>query len=85
MATLTELTRPIVRRIGWLIVRIDAEGVAIRGYRRRRWYFISWARIAWFAAFLTPPLLLTAEERKGSEELARITGAKQWTKLKRSA
>jgi len=70
MATLTELTRPVVRRIGLLVVRMDAEGIQIRGYRRRSGRGVSWARLAYFAE--VGPLVDNAEERIGARELIKM-------------
>lgn len=44
--TLTRLTRPLVRRIGRLVVRIDRHGVWVRGYRRRKWRRFTWEQVA---------------------------------------
>ena len=85
MSRLTELSRPVIRRIGWLVVRIDAEGIAIRGYGRRRWRRVSRARLAWFACFAAGPLIVATEEHVGNEDLKKITGKSEWKTLKRSA
>lgn len=50
----TELKKPILRRIGNLIVRLDSNGVAIRGYRHRTWRGLSFSRIAALADESTP-------------------------------
>ena len=40
---LTELKRPLTRRVGRLVVTIDPEGITLRGYGRRKRRWFSWA------------------------------------------
>jgi len=71
MSQLTPLSRPLARRIGRLVVRITAEGLELRGYRRRQPHRLSWERVA---SLLGPdrPLLAEAEEQLGRDHLAAI-------------
>ncbi|MGN6547031.1 MAG: hypothetical protein ACTHK7_18390 [Aureliella sp.] len=40
------LSRPIVRRVGRLVIRITAAGVELRGYRQQRGRrLVSWRRL----------------------------------------
>ena len=78
MGTLTKLRRPVARRIGRLVVRIDAKGIEIRGYRRRRARRVSWARLAYFADELGP-LIEHAEETIGRSELETMGAATEDT------
>lgn len=41
--------RPVVRRIGMLVVRLDHQGVSIRKYRGRKWRLVTWRQIATLA------------------------------------
>lgn len=75
MARLTELRRPLTRRIGSLVVRISADGIELRGRRRRRWRRISWARIACLAVDDVGGLLASLEEKQGAEALAAMGAA----------
>jgi len=54
---LTELRpgKSVVRRIGKLCVRIDADGIAVRGRRKRRWRHVTWADLIRLACKLNPP------------------------------
>lgn len=38
--------KPVIRRIGQMNVKIDADGVHIRGFRRRRWLTVTWREVA---------------------------------------
>ena len=73
MQAITQLKRPLVRRIGRLVVRITAAGVELRGKHRRRWRRASWAQIAGLAD-RDAPILQAAEERSGREVLERMGG-----------
>lgn len=66
----TKLKRPIVRRIGNLVVRIDAEGVAIRGHRKRTWRRLPWPELA-AAAGEARPILRACDRELGAEHLAQ--------------
>ena len=43
---MTELTKPLVRRAGNLVVKISRKGVTLRRYRCHRYVTVSWEEIA---------------------------------------
>jgi hypothetical protein len=43
----TQPRKPVVRRYGRLIVRIDDQGLSIRGHRKKKWRLVSWAEVGW--------------------------------------
>jgi hypothetical protein len=44
---IVELKRPLYRRLGRKVLRIDAEGLWLRGKHKRTWHGpLSWAEIA---------------------------------------
>lgn len=48
--------KPIVRMVsGGLMVRIEEDGVSIKGYRKRRWLKVGWKKLARLAAQETLP------------------------------
>ena len=65
---LTELKRPLTRRVGRLVVTIDPEGITLRGYgqRKRRWF--SWAQVASLGD-KTHPAIRMAENVDGKRQL----------------
>lgn len=68
-----QLSRPIRRRVGRLVVTITADGVELRGYRRRRLRrFLSWAQIASLSDAAVQPLLAGDEASIGSAELLAL-------------
>jgi hypothetical protein len=66
-----ELKRPLVRRIGRLVVRISAEGIELRGYRRRKSLSMKWAGIA-SLTWEDRDLLREAEEQAGRLRLKEL-------------
>ena len=42
----TELTKPVTRRIGDIVVTIREDGVELRGFRKRRSVLVSYEEIA---------------------------------------
>ena len=70
MTRLTPLKRPLVRRIGRLVVRLSEEGLEVKGYRKRKWWPVCWAQLASLAGE-TLPAVLEAEraELPGGGEL----------------
>lgn len=78
MHKVTELARgkSVTRRVGGLVVRIEACGVMIRGYRKRRWRLVPWDALAGLALKLDPsPRGHTASEWE--HPLATITRRKR--------
>jgi hypothetical protein len=71
----TELRKPLVRRIGSLVVRLTAEGVAIRGFRKKTWRRMSWARLAANVNDTDVRLIEAGEEEAGQRILARLRAA----------
>jgi hypothetical protein len=69
--SLTKISKPVVRRIGRLIVRVEARGLSLRGYRRRKWTTYSWSQITMLADGDTP-ILKAAEEQAGRRFLEAI-------------
>lgn len=75
MARITALTKPVARRIGRLCVRIEEDGLLLKGYRRRRWHKLTWAAAAKLACKLDPPLPPGWSEKQWQDVLKTI-GAK---------
>lgn len=46
MSRTTALTKSIKRRVGDLVITIDARGVTLRGFRRRKGRRFTWQQIA---------------------------------------
>ncbi len=69
------LRRPLIRRIpnSTLVATITAEGVILRGFRRRKSKFFSWEQIASLAD-QSKPLLKVCESGDGLQVL-RAMGA----------
>ena len=67
----TPLQRPLVRRVGNLVVQIAPDGIALRGYRRRTWRKYTWQQVA-SLAHDNLPLVRTAEHAAGSAVLAEM-------------
>lgn len=42
---ITMLSKPVTRRIGRIIVQITADGIRIRGHRKKLWKEASWTRV----------------------------------------
>ena len=81
---LTELTRPVTRRIGRLVVTLHPEGITIRAFRRRKDVRkFTWAQVASLA---TPvhPCVRVAEHVDGSRQLAAMGAADKQAKKDRS-
>lgn len=72
--TVTKFKRPLYRRIGLLVVRLDSKGLSIRGAHKRQWRFLSWNRIATLIEDGDgSPLLNVAEEDVGRQVLHKLT------------
>ena len=69
---LTHLTRPIVRRIGKLVVRIAPEGLSIRGYQCRTWRRVSWLSVGSLLEAEEAPVLVRADQVTGARVLKRM-------------
>lgn len=41
-----KLRKPLTRRIGDMVVRLDADGISIRGFGKRTWRRATWLEIA---------------------------------------
>lgn len=68
----TELKKPILRRIGNLVVRLDPKaGVAIRAFKHRTWRQLSFERIAALADESTP-IVAESETVAGARVLERL-------------
>jgi len=78
----TTLKRPLIRRIGNLVVRIDEDGIEIRGHRKRRWWSISWARLAYAACTAVDlPLIVEGEEEAGRRYWYELTASNKQKRL----
>ena len=69
---LTQLKRPIVRRIGRLVVRIAPEGLSVRGYGCRKWRQVSWLSVGALLEAEDAPVLVRADQVAGVRVLKRI-------------
>lgn len=45
--SITAPTKPVLRRYGRLIVRLDDAGLSIRGHRKKKWRRVSWYELGW--------------------------------------
>jgi len=45
-SSITTLRKPLVRRFGRMVVRIDPDGLAIRGKHKKKWRRVTWAEVA---------------------------------------
>ena len=70
---ITPLTRPIVRKIGKLVVKLAPGGLSIRGHRRRKWRFIPWEQVAAATSHEEAPLIFLSEFQDGEAKLLEIT------------
>ena len=67
----TPLKRPLLRRIGSLVVYITREGIELRGFKRRRRIRLTWEQIA----ALEPDrdtIQFICEERAGRRALDQL-------------
>ena len=69
--SLTELRkeRPVIRKVGCLVVKLTRDGVAIRGRRKRKSYFVPYAELARLATRLDPPSKPGWTEKQWSDPL----------------
>lgn len=67
----TTLKKPLIRRIGRLVIRIRDEGLDVRGFRKHKWRHVSWDRVA---SLIDEhgDIILKAEQAAGSKALRRI-------------
>lgn len=71
---MVELTKPIVRRHGNLVIRIAREGISIKEYRRRSWLGpVPWGSIELDAAKIETGFAAAQNPRKPKRE-ARCNG-----------
>lgn len=68
----TNLKKPIVRRVGRLVVRLGPDGLAIRAFRCRTWYRVSYAEVAWLAKTRAADDAVLFSELEGLDFLKRI-------------
>lgn len=69
---MTHLKKPVVRRIGRLVVRLDESGVSIRGFRKHSWRVVEWARLASLFEEGHDDLVRHIENRVGEKVLKEI-------------
>ncbi len=74
---MTPLSKPVVRRIGRLVIRIDATGIAIRRLRTRSWHCLSWAEVAFHAADSSDDLLAYGARQIGQNMLDAMLAEKR--------
>jgi hypothetical protein len=70
---ITRPKKPVLRRYGRLIVRLDDDGVSIRGHRKKKWRRVSWSEVAWLCK--TSGAESAFSELEGREFLKRIGAA----------
>lgn len=62
---MTNLEKPVTRRVGDLVVKIAAEGVYVREARRRHWYGpVGWGYILLQAAKATADEVVASRPRR---------------------
>lgn len=71
MSQLAKLQKPLKRRIGDLVVEITPDGIAIRGFGRKKRLRLSWEQVA-FAAADSRPAIVSAETKAGERVLDQI-------------
>jgi hypothetical protein len=64
--------KPLVCRYGQMVVRLDAAGIALRGFRMRRWRRVTWGELAWLMSHEETPAVRAWSEREGMEFLEAI-------------
>ena len=47
--------RPVIKRYGRLLVKLEKDGISIKGYRKRKWLGVTWEMLARFIAKENPP------------------------------
>jgi len=65
--------KPVIRRVGQMVVEIDAIGVTLRRYRGRRRIELTWEQVAGLSG-LDEPITAVAEKQVGMRELRRVLG-----------
>lgn len=55
MGQQTLLRKPLIRRHGKLVIKLDKDGIAIKGFRRHTWYAVTYAELARLAMEKNPP------------------------------
>ena len=72
---ITKLKKPCVRRIGDLVVRLDADGITVRGTRKRKSWFLSWSRVLSLVEFSAgdTSILEGIESEQGKQVLRKLT------------
>jgi hypothetical protein len=71
-----KLKKPLSRRIGNLIIRIEADGLSLRGHHKHVWHPVSWNRVMSLLEFSgngEAVLLVRAEEEAGKRVLKKLT------------
>ena len=71
-----KLKKPLSRRIGNLIIRIEADGLSLRGHRKHVWHPVSWNRVMSLLNVTgngEAILLVRAEEEAGRRVLEKLT------------
>ena len=70
----TKLKKPVVRRIGDLVIRLGATGVSVRGSHKQTWHYVSYERVVSLVDFLgDSPILEKIEEENGKKVLRKLT------------
>ena len=67
--------KPVVRRIGRLVVSVHDWGIEIKGYRKRKAKRITWEQVASLADD-SEPILLQEETNRGRRVLGQL-GARE--------
>ena len=71
MARIAVLMKPLTRRTGNLVVRVDETGIAIKRIRQRKWKRCTWEQVA-FLSGVDQPVLRDAEIAEGRRRLWQL-------------
>ena len=72
---ITRLKKPCVRRIGDLVVRLDADGITVRGTREQKSWFLAWSRVLSLVDFTVEDMSILEgiEREQGKRVLQKLT------------
>lgn len=82
---ITKLKKRLIRRIDKLIIRIEFDGLYLRGHKKKKWKFITWEQIA--AAIVDPeemPMVVAGDIAEGKQVLKLMTTPKNNNAKKKS-
>jgi len=67
-------SKPVVRRVGKLVVEINQAGIALRRYRGRRRLVFTWEQVAALSVAAIDPITAAGETQIGIRVLRQLLG-----------